>query len=155
MYFCKKKDMLQRIQSLYLLAVIIAYVLLFFFPIAEFSVDTTVNYFSLLRITSANSNSTYPFIIAVVVLCTAVLVCIFMYKKRTLQIKMTAIILLAHIALVAAMFYAADTIAKKLGAIAAYDTGAYLALMPMVFLVLAHRAIRKDEKMIRSTDRIR
>ena len=108
-----------------------------------------------MRITSANSNSTYPFIIAVVALCVAVLACIFMYKKRPLQIKVTAIILLVHIAFVAALFYAADTIAKKLGAIAVYDTAAYIALMPLVFLVLAHRAIRKDEKMVRSTDRIR
>jgi hypothetical protein len=153
--------MIQRIQSLFLLVVIISYSLLFFFPIATFttiatdSIAETVTRFSLLGITNANSNSTIPLIVAVVILAITVLTTIFLYKKRIMQIKITAIILLAHIGFIAALFYAADSVAKKVGVGAVYDIGAYIALIPLVFLVLANRAIRKDEKMVRSTDRLR
>jgi hypothetical protein len=153
--------MIQRIQSLYLLLVIIAYTLLFFLPIATYTTIATditaetITRFSLPGITNANSNATIPLIAVVLILAVAVLVTIFLFKKRVLQIKITAIILLAHIGFIAALFYVADSVARKVGVEAVYDTGAYIALIPLVFLVLANRAIRKDEKMVRSTDRLR
>lgn len=122
---------------------------------SEDLVTEVVSQFSLLKITSANTNSTVPLIVAVIILALAVLVTIFLFKKRLVQIKITAIILLAHIAFIAAIFYVADTLSKKFGADAVYDAGAYIALIPLVFLVLANRAIRKDEKIVRSTDRLR
>jgi hypothetical protein len=147
--------MIQRIQSLYLLLVIIAYCLLFFFPIATYTTTDSFFSFSLPEITGANSNSSVPLMVAVIILALTVLVTIFLYKKRLLQIRITAIVLLAHIAFIAALFYVADTLSKKFGADAIYESGAYIALIPLVFLVLANRAIRKDEKMVRSTDRLR
>lgn len=147
--------MIQRIQSLYLLIVVIAYVLLFFLPIANYITLQSSYEFSLLKITDANTNSTYPLLAVVVILILAVVVTIFLYKKRMLQIRITAIILLAHIGFIAALFYVADTLSKKFGADAVYESGAYIALIPLVFLVLANRAIRRDEKMVRSTDRLR
>ncbi len=153
--------MIQRVQSLYLLLVVIAYSLLFFLPIATYSTMATdsvteiVSKFSIVQISNADTNSTIPLIAAVIVLLIAVLVTIFLYKKRILQIRITAILLLAHIGLVAALFYVADSLTKKFAADAVYGTGAYIVLIPLVFLVLANRAIRKDEKMVRSTDRLR
>lgn len=147
--------MIQRIQSLYLLLVIIAYILLFFFPIATYTTLESSFRFSLLEITGANSNSSIPLMVAVILLAITVLVTIFLFKKRLLQIKITAILLLAHIGFVAALFYVADSLTKKFGADAVYQSGAYIALIPLVFVVLANRAIRKDEKMVRSTDRLR
>jgi hypothetical protein len=147
--------MIQRLQSLYLLLAVAAYILLFFFPIAEFSVQDVVNYFSLLEISNGNSNSTFPLIIAVSLLALSCLVTMFLYKKRPLQIKITAITLLVHMGFVAAVFYSADSIAKKLETVAIYKAGMYIALIPILFIVLAHRAIRKDEKMVDNSDRLR
>ncbi len=155
--------MLQRVQSLYLLVVIVSYVLLFFFPFAEFTVNNTEYYFSLLKVSNGNSNSTIPLIAAVGLLCITVLVTIFLYKKRILQIRIIAIVLLAHIGFIVALFYVSGSIASMLTPHVAnavevatkYDTGTYIVLIPLVFLVLANRAIRKDEKLVRSTDRIR
>lgn len=147
--------MIQRIQSLYLLLAVAAYIVMFFFPIAEFNVEDTISSFSLLGITNANTNSTYPLIIAVGLLALTCLVIIFLFKKRPLQIKITAITLLVHMGLVAAIFYSADSIAKKLGTVAVYKASMYIALIPILFIVLAHRAIRRDEKMVNFTDRLR
>lgn len=147
--------MLQRLQSLYLLVAIVPYVLLFFFPIAEYSTQDVVNTFSLMGITNGNSNSTVPLIIVVCLLALSCLVTIFLFKKRPLQIKITAITLLVHMGFIAAVFYSADFIANKLGTEATYKAGMYIALIPILFIVLAHRAIRKDEKMVNNTDRLR
>jgi hypothetical protein len=147
--------MLQRLQSLYLLLAMVPYVLLFFFPIAEYTTPDAINTFSLMEITNGNSNSTVPLIIVVCLLAAACLVTIFLFKKRPLQIKITAITLLVHIGFIAAVFYSADFIANKLGTVANYKAGMYIALIPILFIVLAHRAIRKDEKMVNNTDRLR
>lgn len=160
--------MIQRIQSLYLLVVLVAYALLFFFPVASFTTTDFYHAFSITAISSRPLNpdpsvikgfyyagSTLPLIILVCALATAVLVTIFLFRKRILQIRITAILLLVHIALIAAMFYYADSIEKQVTAKAVYEAGAYIALIPLVFLVLANRAVRKDEKLVRSADRIR
>ena len=147
--------MIQRIQSLYLLLCVIAYVLLFFFPVAHYNASDMVYNFSLLGISNANSNSTFPLIFAVAALGLTVLVTIFLFKKRMIQIRITQIVLLAHIALLVAFFYVSDSIGKRIGTDAVYDVAAYLALIPLAFLVLANRAIIKDEKLVRSTDRLR
>ncbi|HOY30980.1 MAG TPA: DUF4293 domain-containing protein [Bacteroidales bacterium] len=147
--------MIQRIQSLYLLLAVVAYVLLFFFPIAEFVHQDTVSSFSLLEITNAKSNSTFPLMIVDGLLAITCLVTIFLFKKRLLQIRITAVTLLVHMGFIAAVFYSADFVAKKLGTVAAYQTGMYIALIPLVLIVLAYRAIRKDEKMVNSSDRLR
>lgn len=160
--------MIQRIQSLFLLLAVAAYVLLFFFLFAEYRTGDMVYTFSLLEITNGNSNSTIPLIIAVCLLALACVITIFLFKKRLIQIKITAITLLAHIGFIAALFYSAETviansIAKNITEtlsttaelIPAYKAGMYIALLPIVFLVLAHRAIRKDEKMVRASDRLR
>ena len=166
--FVKKSTMIQRLQSLYLLLAIAAYVLLFFFPIAEYSVlDNNYN-FSMLEIPNGNSNSTLPLIIAVCLMAIACFVTIFLYKKRPVQIKITAITLLVHIGFIAALFYSAENIiadsltkgiialgADKVEIIPSYKVGMYISLIPVIFIVLAHRAIRKDEKMVSSSDRLR
>ncbi len=132
-----------------------AYVTLFFFPIAEITTQDVSNSFSLLEITNYKSNSTLPLIIVACLLALSCFVTIFLYKKRPLQIKITAITLLVQIGFVAALFYAADSVAKKLGTIAEYQAGMYIALIPILFIVLAHRAIRRDEKLVNSSDRLR
>lgn len=147
--------MIQRIQSLYLFLSIVAYILLFFFPFAKYASGEQVCSFSLLLISCAKPNSTLPLIIVVCLMAVACLAVIFLYKKRVIQIKMIAFILLFHIGFIAAaIFYYADKLSKDFGE-PAYSTGAYLALIPLVFLVLANRAIRKDEKMVRASDRLR
>lgn len=147
--------MVQRLQSLFLLLAIVAYGLLFFFPIAQFTTADASNSFSLLGITNYNSNSTLPLMIVDCLLALSCLVTIFLFKKRRLQIKITAIILLIQIGFVAALFYSADAVAKKFDTLAQYQAGMYIALIPILFIVLAHRAIRKDEKMVSNTDRLR
>jgi len=160
--------MIQRIQSLYLMLAVVAYALLFFFPIAEYNVLDATYYFTMFEITRGNSNSTLPFLIVVGLLALSCLITIFLFKKRPLQIKITAITLLVHIGLIAALFYSADNLiagsltkwvteqgAANSAIVPTYKAGMYISLIPIVFIVLAHKAIRKDERMVSSSDRLR
>ncbi len=147
--------MIQRIQSLLLLLAVAAYALLFFFPIAEYSSQDVINTFSLLKITNANSNSTLPLVILTCLLAATCLVTIFLYKKRLLQIRITAITLLVHIIFIFWIFYTTGIIEKSLNTVVSYKAGMYIILVPLVLIGLAHRAIRRDEKLVNSTDRLR
>jgi hypothetical protein len=147
--------MIQRIQSLYLLLATAAYVCLFFFPFATFvSVDRTTE----LSILGLSENGfllerTVPLLAGVLLLIILTFSIIFLYKKRMLQSKFTAISLLLNVALIAGMFFYSDHFAGQ--SMVDYTTGSYLVLVPLVFLWLANRAIRSDELRVRSSDRLR
>jgi len=92
------------------------------------------------------------------------MVTIFMFKKRTLQIKLSiAIVLLILLFyLFSIMFLAtsyrhiSETIPHIYGSFSLnLPLGFFLNLIALVFAILAIVAIRKDENMVRSLDRIR
>jgi hypothetical protein len=148
--------MIQRIQSLYLFIAFAAYITLLFFPVALF--QTTDNLFSFGNIISGAGSSLiinpYMLIVHGAMAC-LVLVTIFMFKKRVLQIRMTTVALLLNVLYVGGLFFFVDSIEKQHSVAAVYEPGMYISLIPLVFLVLASRAIRKDENLVRSTDRLR
>jgi nucleoside recognition membrane protein YjiH len=149
--------MIQRIQSLYLLVATAAYVCLFFFPFANYiTPDGTLN-LSVLGLTEKGMvlERTLPLLAGVILLVLLSFSIIFFYKKRMLQSRMVAVCLLLNVALIAGMFLYSDTFAELEKTRADYSTGSYLVIAPLVFLVLANRAIRKDELRVRSADRLR
>ena len=147
--------MIQRIQSLYLLLATAAYVCLFFLPFASF-LSNGINY--KLSILGVSADGGPPqgsiFLLAGVILLIILTVSIiFMYKKRMLQNRLTAISLLLNLGLIAGMFFYSDHVAKD--ATVNFEVGSYIVLVPLVFLVLAIRAIRRDEMKIKAADRLR
>ena len=88
------------------------------------------------------------------------LIIIFMFKRRGLQIKMAQLNLILQAGLVVGIFMSLDQSANSgvmLGKEFAitYSMGTYLSLIPMVFIFLAIKAIKKDEALVRAADRIR
>ena len=87
------------------------------------------------------------------------LVVVFMFKKRQLQIKLSQLNLVIQAALVAATLFIIDGVATELTMegepIVEYEAGAFLTIVPIVFLYLAIRFIKKDEALVRAADRIR
>jgi hypothetical protein len=148
--------MIQRIQSLYLFIAFAAYITLLFLPVALF--QTADLLFSFGNIISGAGASViinpYMLIVLVAMAC-LVLVTIFIFKKRILQIRMTTVALLLNVLYVGGLFFFVDSLEKQYSIAAAYEPGMYISLIPLVFLVLASRAIRKDENLVRSTDRLR
>lgn len=158
--------MIQRIQTLYLSLAFIAIALLFAFPLAQFFSETGTYIFSITGLKNMvpgeadafNSMVFLPLIIVAVVIALLAAFAISQYKKRPLQVKLTSAGVFASIALIMGIFFVyIPLIEKKINIVPNYlDTfGIYLPLVALVFFVMANRAIKRDEKLVRSADRLR
>ncbi len=158
--------MIQRIQTLYLALAFIAIALLFAFPLAQFFSETGTYVFSITGLKNMvpgepdafNSKVFLPLIVVAVGIALLALFSIFQYKKRTLQVKLTSGGVFSSIALIMGIFFLyIPFIEKKINIVPNYldSIGIYLPLVALVFFVMANRAIKRDEKLVRSADRLR
>ena len=155
--------MLQRLQSLYLLLIVLLLASLGFVPLANISVDGSVFSFStcgLVDSTDGFSVSLWPVCVFIGLLLLYNLVIIFFYKNRVLQIKLAKLngILLA--VLIAVVVMSSDYLSGELNpddaeVIIDYSIGTYFTFFPLIFNYLSIKAIKKDEELVRSADRLR
>jgi len=162
--------MIQRIQSVYLLLIVICQSLLFATALATFSSYETSFNLSLMgfyKLSSAGNemliNSYALMAVNVLVILFSVFI-IFSFKNRKQQIKLAAFNFLLICGFIVLMFYAFDN-AKSLldnsynthGAelSTTYGIGMILPILSLIFNFLALKGIRKDEELVRSADRIR
>ncbi|MCF8302781.1 MAG: DUF4293 domain-containing protein [Bacteroidales bacterium] len=160
--------MIQRLQSIYLFVAFVAALLLFFFPMASFLSDMEYYKFYIYGLENMapeagnayiiNQWYTVPLIILGVALGFIALVTIFLYKNRLLQIKLIKIDILVNVLLIGLFFLLyMPVVEDAIGVAPEYgrEIGIYLPLISLIFLILAHRGIKKDEKIVRAADRIR
>jgi glucan phosphoethanolaminetransferase (alkaline phosphatase superfamily) len=84
------------------------------------------------------------------------LIIIFLYKNRNLQLRLSGLNMLLICIFIAVIFYFADYAkAASAGSIVHYGIGCYVPLIQLIFTFLAMRAIKKDEQLVRSADRLR
>ncbi len=160
--------MIQRIQTIFLLFVGLSLLIFLFAPIWEKQeVNSGKSYaqtaFYVEKVADAESEIQYVFIpyaisgfIAVLSACLA-LYSISAYKKRTRQMLISSInTFLIGAALILSAWWASEAEANLLNGIAGgYQYGLFLPAIALVFNSLAIRFIRKDEKLVRSMDRLR
>lgn len=154
--------MIQRIQSLYLFVTAMLMGSMLLLPIAEFTANNgdifTLTAFSLASVTQ--SESTLWMGILVVVATVLPMVTLFCFKRRMLQVRLCAalvVIILGVAAFVALYYWLSVTNAlaevgvchKQLG------WGAIMPIPSFILTLLAARTIFKDEMLVRSLDRIR
>lgn len=156
--------MWQRIQTVYLAVAIALCIFLFSLPLAEVIVGEVVNVFDILGLIGRKAGdrifSTYAIATLNAVSILLSIVVIFLYKRRQLQIKLTQLNLFVQAAMIAVFFFMVDTAAseiKELGTkvIIEYSGGSIVILIPIIFVFLALKAIKKDEALIRSANRLR
>lgn len=153
--------MIQRIQTLFLLGVLILMTLLFFFPLAELIDSANNSYCFIYRgIPSLSEGEpmlfkAYPLAILLVIIILNVCITIFSYKKRIRQIRLTVFNILCMLGLMGLVYYSINSQVEAMQAMVHYSI---INAFPLVSIVLSYLAIRnigKDEAMIRSMDRIR
>lgn len=154
--------MLQRIQTVFLLLVATAMTLTYFLPfwthVAEQSSYSLRSlYFE--SVENGESIITYfPYTFIAVLAGLSILVAVFeitRFNNRLLQIKLGALnSLLIAGTLILAAYFATDFI-KELDVVGTYGLGLFAPAAAMFFNLLANRYIRKDERLVRSVDRIR
>jgi uncharacterized membrane protein YqjE len=101
------------------------------------------------------TESLLSFALIIAVACMA-LVAIFLYKNRTLQFKLTVTGILLSIGVIGLQVWAIDGFKKSTPILSGtYQWGGLLPVAMVIFLFLAARGIRKDQKLMNSLDRLR
>jgi len=154
--------MLQRIQTLYLLLAIVALSLLFFFPLAELAINNGTFYIfkfnGLFEQTASGEVMSIATIVITVILGVNILLsilAIIAFKMRDIQIRMCVFNILLLICLLGVMYFYVAVPFAKFQAIVHYKVFVAMPLVAIILNYMAIRAIRKDDNLIKSIDRIR
>ena len=160
--------MIQRIQTIFLILYIVALVSTFFFPVWQkisFNEDNTVDlivtgYVSGVDLNRGSESTLYDnFFISGIILisCLVAIISIFSYKNRLNQIKLGALNSLITSILIIYFLYEIFyneqyiNINDKISFLISF----YLIFLAIFFNFLANRFIRKDELLVRESERIR
>ncbi|MFZ4457171.1 MAG: DUF4293 domain-containing protein [Bacteroidales bacterium] len=153
--------MIQRIQTLYLIIISILASLTAILPIAELAskanqlyMQNTLGVFKTLGKGELVFKNT-PLQLILLILVIMCVVTIFRYKNRKLQIRLVVINFLLIAAFYATLFVYESTIKTTLDVTASYKFVLILPLVGFVFNWLAILAIRADEALVKSLDRLR
>jgi len=154
--------MIQRIQSIYLLFVVLLSGVGFYLPTATLSVSRNTNYlvsYKGIYLEQATEQvfqspvwgvTVFALIIPIVALIT-----VFLFKSRKLQIKLTYINIACVVMYYASVAAYIITAAQRLQAESIFHFGVVIPFVCLILLVLAVSAIKKDEALVKSLDRLR
>lgn len=157
--------MIQRVQTIFLLLVVIAMGITLGTPIWDQSAGTAGSW-ELSAFLLTNLDASGEMIETVSKWYLAALACfigllalisIFQYRNRGRQMMINMVNSLFMVGLVAAVFLTTNGVNEEIGSQAAgsYHIGFWAVLAAMVCNMLANRFIRRDEALVRSVDRIR
>lgn len=144
--------MIQRIQSIWLLLAALCNAGLFYFDI--FHTEAAVN--ALIPATQLRINDHYPSLLIALVIIVLPLVAIFMFKQRKRQRMMAVLSMVFTIGFISSAIMRVTNFQNaNPAAQGSYSIGAVLPVIAIVFLAMAIRGINKDERLVKSTDRLR
>ncbi|MCB0400964.1 MAG: DUF4293 domain-containing protein [Flavobacteriales bacterium] len=157
--------MLQRIQSLYLALVVILGVLLLFLPVLSFTANEhhyVMNAYKTLQLDSLevlSKNMGVGAIQGLVILISVIV--IFLFKNRGLQMKVAKLNILLLALQIAAIVMYSDVVRKSIpdqdpaDVAVHFEFACTIPLISLILTYLAVRAIKKDDDLVRSADRLR
>jgi hypothetical protein len=119
-------------------------VLLFFLPLWTLN-DGKAYYFM--------QNQFYTIILGLSTMLTVV--SIISFKKRQNQFVMGRLNIILNMILLALFVYRSLNLSGETPAVSEKGIGMFLPVLAIVFLVLANKAIKKDEDLVKSVDRLR
>ena len=154
--------MIQRIQSIHLFLAAVLMGVMFLFPLGRFLGGAEQFHLTALGITSSTgARVVYTMPMAIFIAASALLplIIIFLYKKRPQQLRLCImeLFLVAATQLVVCIYLWRTThIMAGFGPHAsAFSVAVGLPVVAFIFVWLAATGIRRDEKKVRSLDRIR
>ena len=157
--------MIQRIQSILLIGVVISMITLLFVPIwqqvnADSTEKVTMTAFSIkAELKSGNVEKSLILISALAIGAAGIAgYSLFQYKKRTVQLLLGIVNSLLIMVLLGSLWYtvtfdAAVLMSSKVPA--KFGLGFFMPAISMILNMLSSRFIRRDEKMVNDSDRLR
>lgn len=150
--------MIQRIQSIYLLLIVIFYSIMLFLPIATFG-DYTYSVWSIKDSTGLGGIPAYYLGLLSVIIVGVAISTILLYKNRPLQNKLCVAMFVLILVFLSLMFFVyPEFVISKMVAPEIqinYTIYSFFGVLPLAFVLLANKAIQKDEKLVKSADRLR
>ncbi len=152
--------MIQRIQSIWFLLAALTASTLLFIPLASSQLPE-VSYFingrGLFEVTgdkTTNIASNSSFLLAIIILIGLYVFAIFQYKKRPFQ---KALGLLANFLALGIAYWSTELVKTIPGTADTknMEPGLFIPAIAIVFSLLAVRAIKRDENLLKSADRLR
>jgi len=150
--------MIQRIQTIWLLLATLVSALLFldWYTGYVYKADIAQGLGSVVKRLTVTEH--FPSLILVVVMALIPLIAIFMFKNRKQQRTLTQVGILSCIAFISVNLMRINSFTTSTAPTptnGSYQPGSVLPLFVILFLILAWRGISKDEKLVRSMDRLR
>ena len=137
--------MIQRIQTVYLIiALVVTGVLPFIFPVWTMS-DGKDFYFM---------GDQFYVILFGLSTCLSLMSILF-YKKRQHQFVLGRLNIILNLILLGLFVYRSLSLSGETLVVSEKGIGMFLPIISIVFLVLANKAIKKDEDLVKSVDRLR
>lgn len=147
-YICKNiRIMIQRIQSVYMfLSFLLMAIVSFFIPMPLSITET------MLWITSSFSVLNLLFLFSGILS----IIAIFMYQNRKLQFVLNRVSILINLILLGLFIFQSIKLpGVSQGAMKGIEMCVFLPIISVILLVMANKAIQKDEDLVKSVDRIR
>lgn len=141
--------MIQRIQSLYLLIVAIAAFL-------TYNLNLYVGRLSDGTERSLLLADDFLMVICIILLGLLAMACIFLYKNRNLQFKLSVLGGIGSLGFLFLEYFKVEAFKTTMNFVSGqYQIGAIVPLLMVIFFFLAAKGIYKDEKLVKSLDRLR
>jgi hypothetical protein len=152
--------MIQRIQTVYFLIAEVLIGTLYYLPFAEVTDKEgkiyQLDFTGFLPEIGNNTNwMKSPLFLLGAVCFLLILVTIFQYKQRMLQISLSSIAAFLLVGMSGLIFYYGKSAEKMVAGTGSLNLVALSPVIAAIIIYLAIRAINKDEKLVRSIDRIR
>ena len=137
--------MIQRIQTVYLfIALVILGALPYIFPLFTMSDGKEFRFMS---------DSFYTVLFGLST--TLTLISILYFKKRQHQFVLNRLTIILNLILLGLFVYRSLNLSGETVQVSEKGIGMFLPIVAIVFLALANRAIKKDEDLVKSADRLR
>lgn len=148
--------MIQRKQSLWLfIAALLNSGVLFFDIYHTGNTQTMANGAAVVNKTEQlRVGNNFPLLIIALVMILIPLITIFMFRNRKRQIRLSAVSIVATLSFLGMALALANKVASASPG-GSYWLGAILPVISLVFLIMAMAGIRRDEKLVKSVDRLR
>ncbi|MVN90756.1 DUF4293 family protein [Mucilaginibacter aquatilis] len=155
--------MIQRVQSIYLFLASLAIFALYLFTLANNvyinNIPTSIKVTGLMQDVNRQQQQIQSFVAltaATAVVALLPLVTIFLFRNRKQQIVLAYVTILA---IIGHSFWVAQTVKGVVGAVTLntsnFGIGLFLAPIAILLILLAIKAIKRDNALVRSADRLR
>lgn len=147
---------IQRIQTVYLIIAIILMVVSAFFPALSFELGGREFVYGALETGKVGVTHFDPLMLMLIVLISLLaLIDIFLYKNLQRQMTVCFVDIIIGLAMLVAICIQAYMVGTRDGVTLTWQWYLALPVLSIIFLMLAHKSMSKDKKMLRDSDRLR